>query len=129
MKQFTSIFLILIYFAAFTGTAITTHYCMGEYQSMAFFETGNNTSAEECPNCGMENKGGCCDHHTVVVKAESNVFLSNSNVQVPDFHPELFTGVSSIQPFTQFHKISFHNRNVAPPEPVPLFIFNCTYRI
>lgn len=129
MKQFTAIFLILIYFGAFSGTTVNLHYCMGEYQSAEIFDAPKEHHDKDCPNCGMANKKDCCEHRTIIVKAKSDSYFSNNKIS---FDSEFF-----IVPTKNFDRKIFEDpknlvltqKNISPPAYIPLYILNSNYRI
>ena len=70
MKKLLSIFLLLVFTAASSGTVMSAHFCMGELAAISFGEKQEKT----CGFCGMED-AGCCHDLSMIVK------LDNSQLQ------------------------------------------------
>ena len=132
MKKFLIAILALVYLGTSTGATIHMHYCMGRLAGWGF----GHKESKTCPKCGMEQSGlkgkGCCnDKHTFVKnttdqKTAESVFkvmplmgvaLPVSIIEIPGL---------DIPSVTEENPISH-----APPfcGSVPIYIFNCLYRI
>ena len=70
MKKLLSIFLLLVFTAASSGTVMSAHFCMGELAAISIGEKQKKT----CGFCGMED-AGCCHDLSMIVK------LDNSQLQ------------------------------------------------
>jgi hypothetical protein len=70
VKKLLSIFLLLVYTAASSGTVMSAHFCMGELAAITIGEK----QEKACGYCGMED-AGCCHDLSKVVK------LDNSQLQ------------------------------------------------
>jgi hypothetical protein len=70
VKKLLSIFLLLVYSTASSGTVMSAHFCMGELAAITIGEK----QEKACGYCGMED-AGCCHDLSKVVK------LDNSQLQ------------------------------------------------
>ncbi|MBB5635024.1 hypothetical protein HDF26_002249 [Pedobacter cryoconitis] len=131
MKKVLSILLLLIYTTASFGFSVKQFYCCGQLKSVSF--TLKQDLNEKCSK-GNEG-GGCCKNqfHNLKVKdshVASDEFGSPAKY-FSDLHiPALITFYQGPS-LAILEQISIANPTNAPPlhGGVPIYIFNCIYRI
>jgi len=127
MKKGLTIFLLLIYSLSVYGIVFKEIYCCGKLKTVTLSLTVNENHK-------------CCHEHNGCSKTKYHYFKAQDN------HFGATVTPTSIQPFTQIHfdastlsqlaLYSFHqkalvNSSHAPPwrSSVPVYIYNCIYRI
>lgn len=125
MKKLLSIFLLLIYTTASSGTALSTHYCMGDIADISF---GTPEDSDKCGSCGMEDMGCCHDEPTIIKIGDSD--LQKTASAYPDLKlPE------AIKPSFELQHVRFtaayivrHNLGFHLGQP-PAYLLHCVFRI
>lgn len=128
MKKAVLILLICIYSLSTVGFSLKEFYCCGSLKSVSVALVQDAKQ-----NCGKGNeKNGCCANKYHFYKVKDNHFAGD-DVSIPVKH---FTELSLFTPL--FQQISFASQQVisanksnAPPlhHGVPVYIFNCVFRI
>ncbi|MEO5998503.1 MAG: hypothetical protein ABIN89_17235 [Chitinophagaceae bacterium] len=127
MKKVALILLICSYTVATMGFSLQEFYCCGKLKSVTVEITPNKKQT-----CNKGDGSGCCDNKYQFYKVKDN-HLSGKALDLPlkDFTDlDLFTSeIQSISFFTQ--EIDVIKGNHAPPiyTSVPIYIFNCVFRI
>ena len=67
MKKLLVLFLLMVYTAAGNGTALSIHFCMGDYSGMSL----EHKESPSCGKCGMEDREGCCHDQLQIIKFDS----------------------------------------------------------
>jgi hypothetical protein len=126
VKKFLIICLLLVHAAASSGTALSVHFCMGDYSGVGF--AGDKQS--KCSNCGMVDKKGCCHDETQLIKLDAPVAKSS----LVEF------GFSKLAPIStrvclpiHFFSISNGMVDAVHHKPIdagpPIHVMNCHFRI
>lgn len=116
----------MVYTVAGNGTALSIHFCMGDYSGISL----DHEESPSCGKCGMDDKEGCCHDQLQIIKFDSPASKSAS------------FNIGSLQ--NLFH----HDREIKPARlnisnrcnalllgsPVhysgpPLHLINCNFRI
>lgn len=94
----------------------------------------NNSTKDKCAKCGMKKsttKKGCCKDETKQIKIEKEYKLTASlNVLLNSFSQKLVSFKTDY--FATSFKIGskfYHAPTFSLAETVPIYIFDCTYRI
>jgi hypothetical protein len=132
MKKIVVFILAILYLGLSTGATIHMHYCMGKLVGSALWHNTSNGN-NKCSNCGMvKSKKKCCkdEHKHLQIEKDQNLNESFSQkIQMPD--------VAIINTHYQFQDIVIASvinsipQSNAPPEnlPVPIYLYNCVFRI
>jgi len=128
MKQLTLILLICIYGLATLGLGINQFYCCGKLKS-----TNISLAHEAKQKCPSENdKDRCCKTKYQSIKIKDNHVAADIVIApAKHFSDHYFTG-PSFEPTKVISQLrSFANASHAPPlnNKVPIYTFNCVYRI
>ena len=126
MRKILSILLLLLYTAASFGLSVRQFYCCGQLRSVSFnLQQGVNN-----------NKDGCCKNQFNNLKVKDTHILSAQSGSSAKYFTNLFLPnnlvVSYLGQVPAIHEhIAVANPANAPPlhGDVPVYIFNCTYRI
>jgi hypothetical protein len=130
VKKFIVVILSLLYIATFSGATMHLHYCMGK---MIDWKLTGDATAEKCPKCGMNkasDKGCCKDEHKQLKIDDQKLIDANGSL----------VHLTSVAVITSWFELSFayfpskteeHTRTNAPfqAQGVPLYIYNCVFRI
>ncbi|WP_299290690.1 hypothetical protein [uncultured Mucilaginibacter sp.] len=121
IKKSGIILVVLLYLVTATGFALNLHFCGNVIESVKIDAPSKK--------CGMDSK--CCKetHLEVKVKdahqASHTVFTGTFLVSLVP----VFSFAFSQEPLTINHLSNLHLERGPPPNPVPVFIQNCTFRI
>jgi len=126
VKKLLIICLLLVHAAASSGTALSVHFCMGEYSGISFAREKQS----KCSNCGMVDKKGCCHDETQLIKLDAPV----ANSLLVEFGYLKWVPIST---FTYVPIKYFSVPNVLLDalhhKPIdsgpPLHVMNCHFRI
>lgn len=131
MKKILSIWLLVLYTTASFGFSVKQFYCCGQLKTVSF--TLKQDVKETCSK-GNE-KGGCCKNQFHNLKVKDTHIASDEFGNTAKY----FTGLYLPTPvifyqgpvFTIIEQVSIANPTNAPPlhGSVPIYIFNCIYRI
>lgn len=66
VKRFLVAILALLYLTIASGVVVNLHYCMGDLASIEF----GHAADHPCAKCGMEEKKGCCETESKLVKLQ-----------------------------------------------------------
>jgi hypothetical protein len=125
VKKLLAILLLLVYTAASSGTVMSAHYCMGEFEGISIGEK----QQDQCGYCGMED-AGCCHDLMQVVKIDDSQLVKASSVAF-DYkylvHPTKQT-FPIVVLFKQ-DKNKFSQRTFIDPGGPPVYLRNCVFRI
>jgi hypothetical protein len=128
MKKIFIIFLLSIYAFATFGIVVKQFYCCGKLAStsISLVETGKG-------KCGMgDESSGCCKTTFKSLKVKDTHLQSDAVTLPAKWFSEvvILNKDVSVLHLVQ-HPIGVNNPGHAPPqpEPVPLYITNCIYRI
>jgi hypothetical protein len=80
VKKLLSIFLLLVYSTASSGTVMSAHFCMGELAAITIGEK----QEKACGYCGMED-AGCCHDLSKVVKLDNSQLQKTPTVTFVQF--------------------------------------------
>lgn len=125
MKKLLSILLLLIYTTASSGTALSTHYCMGDIASISF---GSTEESEKCGTCGMEDMG-CCHDQPTIIKID-HAALQKTPSAYPELKlPEAIKPVFELQDF-RIASTGFSRQDLGfiAARP-PAYLLHCVFRI
>jgi hypothetical protein len=131
MKKSLSIFLLLLYTTASFGFSVKQFYCCGQLKSVSL-----SLKEDQSEKCSKGNeKGGCCksEFHNLKVKdthiASDN--FCNATKYFTDLHLSTYANFDYGPALTILEQVSIANPTNAPPSHggVPIYIFNCIYRI
>ncbi len=131
VKQFLVLILSFVYISSSTGAFVHVHYCMGEVASWGF---GANQSTV-CGKCGMEEvigeTTGCCNNEQQVIKLVNDQKVSEANFHFEQHYVEAITPQLARFSSQYFPSLSerIHPTSAPPLRKVPLFLFNCIFRI
>ncbi|KIO78897.1 hypothetical protein TH53_00885 [Pedobacter lusitanus] len=131
MKRILSILLLMIYTTASFGFSVKQFYCCGQLKSVSL--TLKQAVNEQCSK-GNE-KDGCCKNqfHNLKVKDSHTVSdeVSSPAKYFTDLHLITFNTFYQGPVLTDVQRIVINNPTNAPPlnHGVPIYIFNCIYRI
>ena len=73
MKKCLATILAVLYFMTSTGATIHMHYCMGKMVSWALWH--KHDKKDDCKNCSMAKKKGCCEDKHQTIEIESKYVL------------------------------------------------------
>ena len=118
--------MLLVHTAASSGTALSVHFCMGDYSGVSFAREKQS----RCSNCGMVDKEGCCHDETQVIKLDAPA--AKSSLVGPDFLKLFPSATFSLVPLrpivfrnSNFHFIQHRQIDSGPP----IHLLNCHFRI
>jgi hypothetical protein len=128
VKKLLSILLLLIYTTASSGTALSTHYCMGDIADLSF---GAPEDSDKCGTCGMEDMG-CCHDESTIIKIDHSA-LHKTSSSYPDLKlPEAARPVFVVQDFrisssllSRYNQGSWKGQEGRPPT----YLLYCVFRI
>lgn len=80
MKKLLSIFLLLVFTAASSGTVMSAHFCMGELAAISIGEK----QEKACGYCGMED-AGCCHDLSKIVKLDNSQLQKTPTITIGQF--------------------------------------------
>lgn len=116
--------MLLIHTAASNGTALSVHFCMGDYSGVSFAKEKQSL----CSNCGMVDKSGCCHDETQVIKLDAPSAKSSS-IDFLQLFSEAAIAFYPVRPIV-IDKVNFnliHNWKIDSGPPIHLR--NCSFRI
>ncbi|MFX1705668.1 hypothetical protein PV783_17000 [Chitinophaga sp. CC14] len=129
MKKIFAILLLIIYTTASAGFSIKQFYCCGKLKSVSF--TFSQGTKEKCSK-GNE-KDGCCQNKYHTLKVKDNHIAADDFARPAQHFADLHISAPFYQSpdFIVLKQINTANPGNAPPlhYGVPVYIFNCTYRI
>ena len=129
MKKFLVTILTILYLTTSTGAVVHLHYCMGKFISWGLKDVTNHNT---CAKCSMEKKNRCCGDKKIIVKGDKD----QRNFEV--FPTPLKAPVTIIHHFYSDYTFNYLSKKVEvisdnnPPPchaDVPIYIYNCTFRI
>jgi len=138
MKKVLATILAFIYLSTSMGATVHLHYCMGKLASWELFNHGS----KHCTFCGMSKKSAdkncitrknsCCKDEQKQIKTHEDQKVTQSEIQLLKLYPDalvvhhLMLQDSRLSSFA----IAYPAAN-APPliGKVPVFLFNCNFRI
>lgn len=131
MKKALSILLLFLYATTSFGFSVKQFRCCGQLKFVSFIvkEAGNEKYVK-----GYE-KERCCENQFGNLKIEDTHLLSgqfNSAVKYfTKLFPATFDSYYHNSDFTIIKRVSIADSTHAPPlhGDIPIYIFNCTYRI
>ncbi len=112
--------------SAATGATVQLHYCMDKLVSMNF----SDTQSQECSNCGMKNKQGCCTNEQKSVKLATDYKTTETVLQwtkVVSFTPSYYQAPVNNSTISVAQK--FPVTNAPPTTGGPLYLRNCVFLI
>lgn len=126
-RKFAVILLLTVYAFSYFGIGIKQFYCCGKLKSttISFIEQNKKT----CVN-GGESEGCCKTKYQVVKVRDSHIlgeFISNP--------AKIFADIHLITPTIEITALAVESKSIAnaihapPKRDVPIYIFNCVYRI
>ena len=128
VKKLVLIVLISIYTTATFGIGVKSFYCCNKLKSTTI--TFTVTAKEKCNTKGM--KGGCCKTKFQFFKVKDNHVAADNVISPAKSFTDLHFTIPSFQMLTAVPQqiIVAHYSN-APPlhNGLPIYIFNCVYRI
>ena len=128
MKKIALILLISIYALSSFGIGIKQFYCCGKLKS-----TSITILQEAKEKCGMgDEKSGCCQTEFKILKVKDTHIADDAiNNSVKHFSEIIIVNQSFETVPTVQQQVVVNNPGHAPPlhQDIPLYIFNCTYRI
>lgn len=117
------------------GATLHLHYCMGKLISwgLADHETKNCSFCgmpKNNPVCEIAGKGCCKDEHKHI-QTEKDQKASEFSFQSLKYFPVVFIAYNNLQTNYQHSTVIEYPTANSPPfsKKVPLFVFNCIYRI
>ncbi len=112
---------VLLYLVTATGFALNLHFCGNTIESVKV----------DAPTkkCGMDSK--CCKETHVQVKVKDAHQTSHTSFtgKILVFPISIFSYASFHEPLTINHLSNRILERGPPPNPIPVFIQNCTFRI
>lgn len=132
MKKFIISLLTLLYISTSTGATIHMHYCMGELAGWGL----GHTESKTCSKCGMENaetkENGCCNDEHTFLKNNTDQKVTESTFReiqlVTTALPAFFIPILSFD-YTRVTKTNPISHIPPLDHVVPIYIFDCIYRI
>ncbi|MEI6586980.1 MAG: hypothetical protein WCL56_12895 [Sediminibacterium sp.] len=132
MKKLITIFFLLIYSFATVGATVRVHYCMEKFVGFELFHS--NSTKDKCAKCGMKKsttKKACCKDETKQIKIEKeykltaslNILLNSCSQKLVSFKTDYFA--TSLKIGSKF----YHAPTFSLAKTVPIYVFDCTYRI
>lgn len=131
MKKAISILLLLLYATTSFGFSVKQFHCCGQLKSVSF--TVKQVSNEKYVK-GYE-KERCCENQFSNLKIEDTHLLSGQLSSAVKYFTKLFPATfdsyDHSSGFTIIKRVSSADSTHAPPlhGDIPIYIFNCTYRI
>ncbi len=128
MKKILSILLLLIYTTASSGTALSTHYCMGDIADISF---GAPEDSDKCGTCGMEDMG-CCHDESTIIKIDHSALQKTSSAYPDLKFPESLRPVFVVKDFSiPSSLLSGYSQNSwkAQEGQPPTYLLHCVFRI
>ena len=131
MKKVLSILLLLLYAITSFGFGVKQFNCCGQLKSVSF--TVNQVNNEKYVK-GYE-KERCCENQFSNLKIEDthllSVQLSSAVKYLTKLFPATFDSYCHSSDFTIIKRVSFAHSTHEPAlhGNIPIYIFNCTYRI
>ena len=128
MKKIAVILLMLVYGVSSPGATLYIHYCCGKVDKVAFIDKKNTN----CPFANRISQKGCCVNKEVELKIKS-AYKAETAVKTVfksrDLNVNSFSTVSSLD--LPYSKRLLHFSDTSPPfsASVPIYIFDCVYRI
>lgn len=128
MKKCITILLLFIYSFSTLGMSLREVYCCGKLKSVQFVI---NTHAQHKCNKGDE-KNGCCTSKFQNLKVKDDQLTASDILSLVKAHVALHSTAQNWQPSLNLNSqalVSYHNN--APPlhNGIPIYIFDCVYRI
>jgi len=123
---------MLIYSFATVGATVRVHYCMEKFVGFELFHS--NSVKDKCAKCGMKKsttKKACCKDETKQIKIEKEYKLTESvNKSFVVFSQKnvSFKLYSFSEPLEITGKF-YHAPTFSLAKTVPIYVFDCTYRI
>ena len=111
MKKGAVLILAVLYITLTSGIVVNVHYCMGRLTDVTY----GHDAGEKCGRCGMEQKNGCCDTESKLIKADTDHLYAKS-VTVPSFTSDVavyeYSEYSTLITTRDHHYCQYHS----PPE-------------
>ena len=127
MKRFVLFPILAIYLLSGSGVVINSFYCCDQLQSVTLFQN----ASQEISCKKTEKLPGCCKNKVQFYKVTDNHFVSPS-IDVHAFSIVYECIAFKSQNLDVFRNLSFQVlKSHGPPSrrPVPLYIFNNSFRI
>lgn len=128
MKIFAIIFLLGAYSLSTFGVSLKGFYCCGKLSSVSVSLT--NEGKDKCDK--GNNEKGCCKTKYQFFKVKDNHFATAELTVPVKCSTEVisFNTIPSAIAFVS-HKVETINSSNSPPllQGIPLFIFNCAFRV
>ena len=130
MKKLIVAIFTVFYLVISSGFTLHFHYCMGKRAGWSLFRLNK----EKCGVCGMHksNSKGCCKDEHKTVKFTFDQKVSDNNVIKIQQLPQAATLPVVIEYSSALLQSEYSElNNLSPPHlrSVPVFIYNCTFRI
>jgi hypothetical protein len=130
MKKFLVAIFAVFYLVISSGFTLHFHYCMGKPAGWGLFPLDK----DKCGICGMHkrNSKGCCKDENKTVKLTFDQKVSDNNIvkiqQLAQVAPAPLVAEYSSALFQPDYR---ELNNLSPPHlrSVPVFIYNCNFRI
>ena len=128
MKKVIISILAILYLTTSTGAIVQMHYCMGKFISWGLESTVDHT---KCSKCSMKKKNACCGDKKLLIKAEKDQKLTQTNFEFSNSFSEIDNQ------YNRFPELKIGIRAYIPPticvyplgNKTPLFILNGVFRI
>lgn len=120
--------LTLIYAVSSPGATLYMHICCGKFNGIDL----NNSKDQHCPLSEKSFQKGCCDNKQVELKIKSEY---KAETEAKFLFKDITAYISLIYSVVEtplfISNKPLHFSGVSPPlsTSVPLYIFNCVYRI
>jgi hypothetical protein len=130
MKKLIIAIFAVFYLAISSGFTLHFHYCMGKPAGWGLFRLDK----DKCGVCGMHkgNSKGCCkDEHKTVKFTSDQKVTDNSIAKIQQFN-EGAPFPLIVETTSTLSQLEYSNlNNLSPPHwrSVPVFIYNCNFRI
>lgn len=126
MKKLLYILLLLIYTIASFGFIVKQFYCCGQPKSISFV-----LKQDLNEKCSQSSERGDCENQFHTLSHAASVKFSNPAKYIADLHLLAFGAFYRDRSLTAFERIVSTIPTNAPPlhSVVPIYIFNCIYRI
>lgn len=77
MKKLLVLVIAVLYLSVTSGVMVNIHYCMGRIAEVNY----GNDKQDNCGNCGMKQKDGCCKTEHKFIKSTPDQLLAKNIAQ------------------------------------------------